>query len=137
MEQFILDNDINVLCVTASSFPAGVMAAHEQIHQLAPAGNGRRYFGLSRPEGNKGIVYKAAAELINGETAQPGLETFIIREGTYSSTIIHNYMSDIPAIGKAFQEILMNPDLDPNGICVEWYLNDNDMQCMVRLADSR
>lgn len=96
MENFVLDNDITVVCVTASTFPAGIMAAHEQIHQLAPVGNGRRYFGLSRPEGNKGIVYKAAAEeLPEREDKSKGLETLIIKKGMYISTTIHNYMSDI------------------------------------------
>lgn len=42
-------------------------------------------------------------------------------------------MDDIPAIGKAFKELLAIPGIDPEGACVEWYLSNKDVQCMVRL----
>ena len=48
---------------------------------------------------------------------------------------INNYMKDIPAIGNAFQQLTALPDIDAQGYCVEWYLNDKDVKCMVRIAD--
>jgi hypothetical protein len=27
-------------------------------------------------------------------------------------------------------------DLDPEGYCVEWYFNDRDVKCMIRLKPS-
>jgi hypothetical protein len=44
-------------------------------------------------------------------------------------------MKDIPAIGNTFQELLETPGIDPNGYCVEWYINDKDVICMIRLAE--
>lgn len=134
---FTLQQDIHTGCLKASSFPDGVLAAHEQLHQLVPPAPGRRSFGLSRPDHTRSILYWAAAEeLQEGETASWGLETFLLKKGVYASVLIRNYMQDIPAIGHAFREILQEPDLDPDGICIEWYLNDTDVQCMVRLLRS-
>ncbi len=44
-------------------------------------------------------------------------------------------MKDLPAIGNTFQQMIARPDIDPEGYCVEWYLSDKDVQCMVRLQD--
>jgi hypothetical protein len=61
MEKFMLNNNIKVFCVTAKSFPYGVLEAHQTLHSLAPYTKERKYFGKSRPV-NGVIVYKSAAE---------------------------------------------------------------------------
>jgi len=134
MENYHLEKDIKILCVTAESFPDGVLAAHQKLHQLIPYSKERKYYGISRPNEQRTIIYKAAVEA-KPEDEKLGLETITLKKGNYISTLIHNYMEDIPAIGQAFQQILTDPRIDPNGMCVEWYLNDKDVQCMVRLED--
>jgi hypothetical protein len=134
MEKYSLTQDIKVFYITATSFPDGVLAAHQKLHILVPFSNERKYFGLSRPEGKVGIVYKAATEeAYQGEAEKMGCETYVIQKGEYVSILIKNYMQDIPAIGQAFNELIAQPGIDPNGICVEWYLNNDDVRCMVRL----
>jgi predicted transcriptional regulator YdeE len=135
METTIIDSDIKVFYTTATSFPEGILAAHQQLHALVPFSTDRKYFGISRPE-NGVIVYKAAAEEINsGEAEKYHCDTMVLKKGTYVSRTIHNYMKDIPAIGNTFQELLETPSLDPNGYCVEWYINDKDVICMIPLAE--
>jgi len=128
-----LEKDINVFCVTASSFPDGILEAHQKLHSLVPFSLERKYFGLSRPE-NGIIVYKAAAqELQPGEGEKLNCETLVLKEGNYIDRTIHDYMKNIPEIGKTFQELLQTPGLDPQGYCVEWYISDKDVRCMIRL----
>ena len=57
------------------------------------------------------------------------------KKGTYNSIFIPDFCNNIPAIGNAFQELTADPQIDPNGICVEVYENDTDVRCMVRLRD--
>ncbi len=136
METTKLENGITVMYVTAESFPNGVLAAHQKLHSLIPFSTERKYFGLSRPEGDGGIVYKAAAEVLeSGEAEKLNLETIIIKKGNYISATLHDYMKDLTAIGTTFQQMIARPDIDPKGYCVEWYLSDKDVQCMVRLND--
>ena len=134
MENFILENDIKVLYVKADSFPAGILPAHQKLHGLIPFTTDRKYFGISFPDKTGIILYKASAEeLYAGEAEKLHLQTFVIRKGTYSSLILHNYREAIAGISKAFDQLLQNPDIDPQGACVEWYISENDMRCMVTL----
>ena len=132
MEEFILHEDIKVICVTATSFPDGVKDAHEKLHALIPFTSQRRYFGISWGGENELIHYQAAAEVLNPEEAKlSGTEPFIIRKGKYKLILIQDYMKNTQLIGQAFNELLSLPDLDPNGYCLEWYLSNTDVRCMV------
>jgi hypothetical protein len=133
MEHYELAQDIKVYCVRSESFPEGVLTAHQELHKLVPYSSDRKYFGLSRPK--MGIInYSAAAEeLHEGELSSLKLQDHIIPKGKYHSITIHNFMEDISAIGKAFEQLVSMPDIDPDGYCVEWYLSDKDVRCMVKI----
>ncbi len=134
METYLLEKDLKVFCVTADSFPEGILAAHENLHTLISFSKERNYFGLSRPNEKGAIVYKAAAtELTPGEFEKLNLEPFVLKQGTYRCTTIKDYVKDMLSISKAFDQIIHSSGIDPQGICVEWYLNDKDVKCMVRL----
>ena len=133
MEEFTLENDILVFCLTAKSFAEGVVEAHDKLYALVPYSHKRKYFGLSRPE-NGIIVYKAAAEeMETGEFRKYGLEEFTIKRGKYMCITVKDFIQNVPAIGKAFEKLIALPGIDPEGYCVEWYLLDKDVKCMVRL----
>lgn len=109
------------------------MPAHQQLHRQIPYTKERRYFGLSRPE-NGPIVYRAAAEeLIAGEGRELKFQTLIIPMGNYYCIGIKNFVEDPTTITAAFAKLLALPDIDPQGYCVEEYLNDKYVRCMVRM----
>lgn len=134
MDTFVLDHDIKVFCLTATSFPEGVMAVHQQLDKIVPFVEGRNYFGLSRPDpaGKGKIIYKSASEeLREGELKHLSLEEIIIKKGNYISVVIPDFMNNIPMIGESFQKMISMPGIDPDGWCVEWMLRDGGMRCMV------
>jgi hypothetical protein len=136
MEAYIIEKDIGCHCIKATSFPEGVLAAHQLLHSLFTFDGKRKFYGISRPEGNGTIRYRAAVEKLDDDNLQEGrLEEFVILKGQYSGIDIKNFRSDIPAIDRTFQQLLTHPELDPNGYCLEWYYNMNDIRCMVRLKD--
>ncbi|MEO8151034.1 MAG: transcriptional regulator [Bacteroidia bacterium] len=133
MEKYKLENDIKVFYVTAKSFPDGILEAHQKLHLLIPFSTERKYYGISRPE-NGVIVYKAAAEeIIKDEAEKLNCDILILRKGEYICLTVNNYMNDLQSIGTAFKKLLAQKGLDPQGYCVEWYLNQKDVRCMVRL----
>lgn len=133
METTTLADDIKVFYITATSFPGGVKEAHEKLHSLISFSTSRKYFGISRPE-NGVIDYKAAAEEINpGEAEKLNCDTMVLKKGNYTCITVHDFMMNIPAIGQSFQKLIDSPGIDPNGYCVEWYISDKDLMCMVRL----
>lgn len=133
-EIITIEKDIKVFYITASSFPEGIVDAHQKLHSIVPFSIERKYLGISRPE-NGEIVYKAAVEeSYTGEAEKYKCDTLILSKGNYISLKIHNYKQDVSSIEKAFKQLLIVPGLDPQGYCVEWYLNnEDDVRCMIRL----
>lgn len=137
MKKVTIDNDIKVFYVTAKSFPESVPETYEILKaRITTINDNRKYFGISYPNEKGTIIYKAAAEELEiGEAEKYGCETFIIKKGKYICIEIKNHFQDASSIGNAFQKLLAHPDIDPQGYCLEWYLNltDADVKCMVRL----
>jgi len=134
MEKFTLEDDIKVFCETAKSFPDGIIEAHKELESIISCSKQRRYFGISSRNAKGIITYDAAAEEIyQGEAEELGCEKFVIESGQYISLLIENYISDVSEIVKAFQLLMAYPGIDPQGYCIEWYLNEKDVMCMVRL----
>lgn len=135
METFILTRDIKVFYVTASAFPDGVLDAHAALHQRVPFSADRHYFGISRPE-NGPVVYRAGTEETEpGEAEKYHCDSLLLKKGTYITLTVHDFRKDPGSIEAAFQQLLAEPGLDPEGYCVEWYENDQEtVRCMIRLA---
>jgi len=138
METYFLKDDIELICVNAKSFPDGITDAFDRLSQIIGRATGRKLYGISHGTENGKTVYKAAAEQLNDtEASNLKLEKFVVRKGEYVGARIINYPDHMESIEKTFKKLLGNPRLDPNGCCVEMYLNEKDVQCMVRLASKK
>jgi hypothetical protein len=136
METITIDHDIKIFYVNAESYPEGILDAHKKLHALVPFSSKRRYFGVSRPENNGKIVYRAAAEeLEKGEAEKFGCKSLILKKGKYICETVEDFVKYPNAIETTFQKLLSHPDIDPEGYCVELYSNDRSMKCMVRLKN--
>lgn len=134
MEIHHISLEICTLCAEATSFPNGVLAAHKHLHSLVTDAHNRRAFGISWGKTDGGIVYKAAVEeSYPGEGKDLGCPTFVIPAGMYMAENVANYMQNPEQIGTAFQRLLATPNLDPQGFCLEIYLDDSTVQCLVKL----
>jgi predicted transcriptional regulator YdeE len=133
----IIEKDIKVFYIKATSFPQGIEEAMQKLQSLFSFTKERQIFGLSRPENNEGIIYLAAAEeLYDGEAENMQCNTLIIPKGRYIAIEIIDFRKDLMNIGRAFQQLLKAPNLDPQGYCVEWYANDKEaVTCMIRLDE--
>lgn len=136
METYIISQPIRVFCVTATSFPAGIGEAWKLLGEKVPGSQNRKHYGISQGSENGTIIYKAAVEeAVPGEPLPAGCETFIIANGNYLSKTIKNWRADETIIGKTFQQMIIHPQLDRAGYCVEIYLNEQDVICLAKLAD--
>jgi predicted transcriptional regulator YdeE len=132
MEQYEIENDIPTFYVEADSFPEGIKAAWQKLHEIVKDNN-RQFYGLSQATKDGKIIYRAAtAETTAGEKEKYGCPGYTIRKGKYLSKTIHDFMQHIPEIGQTFQQMLKE-DIDPEGCCVEWYENPKDVRCLARL----
>ena len=134
MEEYTIPQDINAMYVQATSFPNGVKSTHEKIHSLAAGNSKRKYFGISYPNPDGTINYKAAAEeLYADEAASQGLEIFTIRKGKYITELLKDWMKQEGKIGETFRQLLKHPGIAKDGYCLEEYINDTDILLMVTL----
>lgn len=132
MEKYNLRNDVKVFCTTARSFPDGIQEAFMKIEQLLP-GDNRTFYGISYKNTEGEIVFKAAiSENFEGESKRYDFETFIIPKGEYLAETI-NWRENPEMIAKTFQQLLADPRLDKNFPRVEWYKNNDEVVCMVRV----
>lgn len=133
MEVRYFKNDIDVICVRASSFPHGVMEAHEKLAAKVTSMTGRQRYGISHPSENE-IVYKAAAsEQYAGEAEKLKCERFIIRHGLFVTEYVQDWQKKMDQIQGVFQKLLTDPRIDPKGYCLEEYVGDHDLRCSVPL----
>lgn len=136
MEIINVYKDIKVFCITAKSFPNGILDVHKKLHEIITVTIERRYFGISRPE-NGVIVYKAAVEELEQDAVKKfNCESFTIKRGKYRCLTILDYAKDLQSIGKAFDILTSYSDIDPYGYCIEWYYSEQDVKCMIRLKDN-
>jgi|SRR6218665_4009174 len=134
MDNYTIDKNIRTICVTADSFPDGIEEAHQKLHAMLTPIDRRQFFGISWPGTDGEMIYKAAAsEMQTGEAEHLHAETFTIKEGPYNSFYITDYRENLDSIGKAFDLLTAEHETDPNGYCLEWYINEKDVKCLVPL----
>jgi hypothetical protein len=133
MEIRYLKNDVEVICVRASSFPQGVMEAHEKLAAKVSNVMERQRYGISHPSANE-IVYKAAvSERYAGEAEKLKCERFTIRHGLFLAEYVHDWQKKMDQIQGIFRTLLTDPRIDPKGYCLEEYAGDHDLRCSVPL----
>jgi predicted transcriptional regulator YdeE len=134
MEKYELVKDIIVMYVPAESFPEGIQDAFENLESKLPSKDDRILFGISWPDENGKIMYKAAAEeKYKGEGKKYELDIFAIKKGIYASELVKDYKKNLSLIGITFQQLLKHPQLDTNSYCLEWYKGCDDVICLVKL----
>ena len=136
MEVYSLENDLELFCVTARSFPHDIKEAFDQLVGLIGGIEGRTFFGISYQTEGGEIIYKAAVlELYKGEGELLGCERFLFEKGDYITETIPNWMEDPRSIGTTFRKLVDSlPDI--TFPCVEWY-KGHDVMCMVRLEKAK
>ena len=138
MEKYELVNDIIVMYVPAASFPDGIQSAFDNLHSRLPSIDDRILFGISWPDKNGKIIYKAAAEeKYDDEGKKYELENFTITKGTYISELLKDYKKDVSQIADIFRQLLRHPGLGTNGYCLEWYKGTDDVLCLVKLDPAK
>jgi len=136
METQYFEKDIECFSVRASSFPEGIKEAWNKRYGMLDHLEGRTFYGISRPEPTaKGAIayWAATTETFPGEANKYGSEQFTIKKGYYLGHDLPDWQKDETQIGKIFRKMLTDPRIDPGGYCLEKYVGETDVQCLVLL----
>ncbi len=132
MEKYIFEENLKIYTITAKSFPEDIGEVHHRLYKIFPPNPPRKYFGISRPENGK-IIYKAGSEIFPNEEIDLNIvEAFTIQKGDYLSILIKDFRNNLSQIDTAFKQLTSLKNIDPNGYCIEYYFNSEDVRCMIK-----
>ncbi|MEQ9100757.1 MAG: hypothetical protein RIF36_22395 [Imperialibacter sp.] len=135
MEFIDIPHDIKVFGHQVLTFPNGVGEAFDAIVERVEGGFSRPFYGLARMEGNSVIYMAAAIEKFPEEGKQLGYEEYVIQKGYYAAITITDWHSKLSSLPGIFSELMKLEGLDPEHWAVEWYKDDDEMVCMLRMKD--
>lgn len=136
METFLIKTEINVFGFPVKTFPDGIGQAFDSLVKKVPGGLNRSYFGISSIVDGE-IIYIAAVEEKNmHEAKEYNCERYTIVKGEYNKVTIKNWRAKLASIKEVFHEMMQHQDADLTQPCIEWYKNDEEMECMVKRISS-
>jgi hypothetical protein len=137
MEKIHLNTDIKVFGFEVKTFPEGIGEAFDALVKKVPDGFGRDYYGITFRDTNNRVVYLATAvEKENGEAEKYECERFTITKGDYATETVWNWRTKTDLIKHVFDHLFNTIQGTPTGPCIEWYKDNDEMLCMVRLAQT-
>jgi predicted transcriptional regulator YdeE len=132
MEIYTLKKDMEIVCVTAKSFPYEIKQAFGSLISLLSSIEDRTFFGIAYQNKEGDMIYKAAVlESYDGEAEKLGCEKFTIEKGEYLTETLKDWKKDESRIGLTFRKF-SESKYNATFPCVEWY-QGNDVMCMVKL----
>jgi hypothetical protein len=137
MERITIEKDLNVMGFQVHDFPNGIGKAFDSLVARVPGGFNRPYYGISQMT-DKGMVYLATAlEKEKGEAEQCNYERYEVKKGEYLAVPLKDWRKKTETIKDIFQQLFQSPLTDKKHPCVEWYKNDNEMLCMMKVAEEK
>ena len=137
MENLTLKNDLNVFGFQVKTFPEGIKEAFDTLVEMLPDGLDRSYYGLSYMQDDNVLYFATALEQYAGEAERYNCERYLIEKGDYTTQTIHDWMHKTHTIKDIFEEMLKDEIPDVQRPCIEWYVNDDEMICMVKKQPSK
>ncbi len=133
MEKYNLKDDVKVFGTTVKTFPAGVGEAFDSLVKMIPGGFNRPYYGIAEMNGSKMNYYATALETFDGEAEKYHCEEHIIEKGDYLGETVKDWRNKTDCIKDVFKDILRDGRVDATKPAVEWYKDNEEMVCMVKM----
>ena len=131
MDTYVIKEDIPVIGLHVTGFPAGIKEAFDTLADRF--GTERDYFGLSWMNKAEGVEYYAMTRKDPTETISGDLAQLNIPQGRYRSEELRDWMSKTGQVREVFERLLAGLGSPaPGRPCVEWYLSDDQMLCLVK-----
>jgi predicted transcriptional regulator YdeE len=134
VEKVSFPQDLKVFGMYVKTFPEGIGEAFDSLIERMPLDQARSYFGISQMGCNGDILYYAAAEeTYEGEASTYGYDIYLVKQGEYLTVTVKDWRQKTHCIKDVFEAMLDDDRIDKANQCIEWYKNDDEMVCMVKL----
>ncbi len=126
--------DVNLAVNRADRFPEGIEAAWKDLESKLTSLKGRRFYGLAVCEGDELAYYAGVETSDDEEIAKLGLPTMKIKRGRYARAKLYDWRDQKDEIGKIFDQLMQDHDMDPDGACIEFYRSEFELHLLIPLA---
>ncbi len=119
--------EVKVMYVKSESGAKGARQAFDKLESNLPSLKGRKFYGLilGTPPNDE---YWACVELTAEDKPKEwDFQIGVVPAGKYIQERIDNWNNDTSLIGKTFQKLAEENDLDKSRPCVEFYRSTRDM----------
>ncbi len=136
MEKYNFMNDVKAFGITVLTFPAGIGEAFDElIKKTGDCAGSRNYYGISEFKNGKMFYYAVAEEKSPGEAEKYEYERFTIEKGDYLATTLNDWKNKTNCIKDIFSEIIKDPAVNKTKPAIEWYKDENEMMCLVKMKE--
>jgi len=132
MEKVVLNDHLSVFGFEVTTFPEGIGEAFDTLMKLVPDGVDRSFYGISYTEGEEIRYHAAVVENFPGEAEKYNCRRYTIQKGEYLTTPLKDWKKKTHTIKEIFGEMLKDDCPTIERPAVEWYINDDEMLCMIR-----
>jgi len=134
METVEIKHDLKVAGLQLQHFPEGISELFDELMSRLPGDYDRSYYGISHMNKDGEMIYRAAAETLKPDEAQQlKLNEYTIEGGRYLCVKLLDWRKNLQKINSIFGDILKDPRTDHQKPCIEWYKNEQEMLCMVKM----
>jgi hypothetical protein len=136
MEKYNQTNEIKVFGFQVKTFPSGIGGAFDELIKMTgDCAGARSYYGISEFKNGNIYYYSVAEEKFPGEAEKYNCENLKIEKGEYLTITLFDWRNKTNGIKDLFFEIINDPHVNISKPAIEWYKNDNEMMCLVKMLD--
>jgi hypothetical protein len=136
MEKLSFNSDIKVFGLRVEAFPSGIGEVFDElIKTTGDSAGARDYFGISQCIDGKMVYYATAAEKFTNEAKKYNYEELTIENGEYLARTIYDWRKKTECIKDVFDEIIQHAQVNKTKPAIEWYKDDNEMICLVKMNE--
>ena len=136
MEKYNQTNEIKGFGLQVKTFPSGIGEAFDDLIKMTGDSAGARsYYGISEFKNGNMHYYAVAEEKYPGEAEKYICERLKIEKGEYLTITLFDWRIKTNCIKDLFFEIIQDVRTNKTKPAIEWYKNDNEMMCMVKMLD--
>lgn len=135
MEIIKIKENVSAFGFRVHTFPDGIKDVFDSLQALLPDGIDRTYYGISYMDNDEVVYHAAVQELNPGEAEKYNCDRYTILKGEYTADRVHQWMKKTHTIKDIFASMLKDDCPIEDRPAIEWYLNDDEMICMIRIMD--
>jgi hypothetical protein len=128
--------DLKLMVVCADEFPSGLKAAWDTLESRLASLKGRKFYGVSRYEGQQMVYFAGVVPTSDEEVAALGFPTMAVKGGKYARAKLMDWPKHTDDIPRIFDELVRDFPMAPNGWMLEYYCSQSELHLLMPLAET-